>query len=64
MLMFSVDIADAFGRHRIARFDLFKNHVFFWMMATIRIILKISDDSLYNFIIWAFLTVENTELVL
>ncbi len=50
----------AFGRDGVAQLQFLEDHVLFRMMAAIRIILKITDDPLYNFIVGPLVAVENT----
>jgi len=54
------EIADAFSCDRVTRFQSLKNHVLFGVMAAIGIVLKVTYDRFYNFIIWPPFTIDNT----
>ena len=60
ILMLRFEIADAFDGNRVTRLQLLKDHVLFRMMAAIRIVLKITDDRLYNFIIGPLIAINHT----
>jgi hypothetical protein len=64
ILMLSFEVADAFGRDGVARLQFVEDHVLFRMMAAIGIVLEISDDRLYNFIIGPLIAVEDTQFLL
>ena len=59
-VMLSFEVADAFGRDRVARLQFLKDHVLFRMIATIGVVLKIADDRLYNLIIGSLVAIEDT----
>ena len=58
--MLAFEVADALGGDRVTRLQFLKDHVLFRMMAAIGIILKITDDSLYNFVIRPLTATEDT----
>ena len=57
--MLCFEIADAFDGNRVTRLELLKDHVLFRMMAAIGIVLKITDDRLYNFIIGPLIAIKH-----